>query len=343
MLEEIAHSGVVPRDVSMLRIELRLGHNIKERLFLLDYIPPNSIGAELGVFTGLFSSVLAREKRISQVTFVDPWWEAFGERYPNWGAYTDYGRLKTRNAFEIARQRVLKPGLPNRVIEVDFSYNWLTRQPSRSLDWVYLDSTHMYEDTKRELELLDEKLGDHGMILGDDWLVDRNHYHHGVFLAANEFLKSRNFELVSCGQSGQWVMRRAPPDTSMHLIRYKAGVDALQHSSPTDYDRPDYDDPNSLSARLKSAIHDSVGGFKLVRSLARWVSAIVAMRIHTFCLDALQARAPSRGRWAVMVLWVADQSWWLALEPASFRLVRWAKRQRTMARNLTRFRRVDGH
>jgi len=325
MLQEIILSGAVPRNVSVLRAELRLDHNVKNRRFLLSYIPENSVGAELGVFTGLFSSFLANEQKIARVTFVDPWWKAFGEHYPNWGSYTDHGRLKTRSAFEIASQRIAKPGLPNRIIEVDFSCNWLQNQPDRSLDWVYLDTTHWYEETKRELELLDQKIGNDGMILGDDWVIDPNDRHHGVFLAANEFLKSSNFELVLCGRSGQWMMRRALPDrSSTLLIRYEA--DALRQPSATNYDQPDYDDPNSLVLRMKTAMRGSTVGFQAAKSLARWLLAIVAMRIHRFCLDALQAQAPSRGRWTEMLLLrIADQSWWLASEPSSFRLVRWAK------------------
>lgn len=325
MLEEIVLSGAVPRDVSILRAELRLDHNVKNRLFILSYIPPNSVGAELGVFTGLFSAVLANQQKIAQVTFVDPWWKAFGEHYPNWGSYTDYGRVKTRSAFEIASERIAKPGLPNRIVEVDFSYNWLQSQPDRSLDWVYLDSSHLYEYTKRELELLDQKIANNGTILGDDWVIDRNEICHGVFLAANEFLKSSNFELVLCGQSGQWIMRRALPDKSMLLIRYEANR-ALRHPSPTDYDRPDYDDPNSLLLRMKAAMRGSTVGFQAAKALARWLFAIVAMRTHRLCLEAVHAQAPSRGRWAEVLLWIADQSWWLASEPTSFRLVRWAKR-----------------
>src|SRR6267378_4371578 len=100
MLQDILLSGYVPRDINILRAELREPHRIKGRLFIVDFIPPNSVGAELGVFTGLFSSILAKERKISRVTFVDPWWEAFGDHFPDWGVYTDYGRVSTRKAFE---------------------------------------------------------------------------------------------------------------------------------------------------------------------------------------------------------------------------------------------------
>src|SRR5262245_24992588 len=74
MLADIIASGVMPRKMSLLRAEALAPHRVAERKFLLQFIPENSTGAEIGVFTGLFSSVLAAERKISKVTFVDPWW-----------------------------------------------------------------------------------------------------------------------------------------------------------------------------------------------------------------------------------------------------------------------------
>ena len=221
MLQDILSSGYLPRDINVLRAEPRVPHRVRSRLFLCHFIPANSVGAELGVYTGLFSSVLAREKKIARVTIVDPWWKAFGDHFPHRGAYTNFGRVNTRIAFEVAKKRILRSGLPNRRIEIDFSYAWLQGQPDNSLDWVYLDSTHSYEGTKRELELLNVKITDTGMILGDDWQYDRSHRHHGVCLAVNEFLKSSDFELILCGKHGQWILRRSLRDNSTLPILWK--------------------------------------------------------------------------------------------------------------------------
>ena len=209
MLQDICVSGYLPRDLNILRAELKFPHRVRSRSFIVRFIPPNSVGAELGVYTGLFSSVLARQRKISQVTFVDPWWAAFGKHYPDWGIYTDYGRVSTRKAFEVAERRIVRCGLPNRIVEVATSYEWLTSLSEGSLDWVYLDSTHSYDGTKRELELLDPKIKRTGMIFGDDWQIDPNHPHHGVCIAVNEFLKTSNFELIFCGERSQWILRRS--------------------------------------------------------------------------------------------------------------------------------------
>lgn len=220
-LRDILLTGYFPKDISILKAEIWANHQVKTRIFLLKFIPDNSVGAELGVFTGLFSSILARERRIAHITFVDPWWKAFGDHYPDWGAYTDYGRIKTRSAHDTARRRISRAGLPNRIVEVASSYDWLESQPDESLDWVYLDSTHSYDGTMRELTLLDRKLKDTGLILGDDWQMDRNHRHHGVCLAVNQFLKTGNFEIILCGVHNQWILRRSQENTFALPILWK--------------------------------------------------------------------------------------------------------------------------
>jgi methyltransferase family protein len=205
-VSDVFYSRHIPRDLNILRAEMKAEHRVKDRLFVLQYLPANSTGAELGVFTGLFSAVLSRQRKLSKVTFVDPWWTTYGECYPDWGSYTDFGRVRTRQAFETAKRRI--SGFQNRFVEVVSSYEWLESQPDESLDWIYLDTTHSYDGTKRELKLINRKLRKTGLICGDDWQSDRNHHHHGVFLAVNEFIRAEDFECVLCGVNSQWIIRR---------------------------------------------------------------------------------------------------------------------------------------
>jgi hypothetical protein len=217
-VSDMFYSRHIPTDWNILKAELKFKHRVKDRLFVLQYLPANSTGAELGVFTGLFSAVLARQRKLSKVTFVDPWWTIYGECYPDWGPYTDFGRVRTRRAFETAKRRI--SGFPNRFMEITSSCEWLERQPNDSLDWIYLDSTHSYDGTKQELKLINRKLRKTGLICGDDWASDRNHHHHGVFLAVNEFIREEGFEFVLCGVNGQWIIRRGPKDNSaLPLLR----------------------------------------------------------------------------------------------------------------------------
>ena len=221
-VSDLFHSRHIPRNLNILKAEIEAEHRVKDRLFVLNYLPANSTGAELGVFTGLFSAVLSRQQKLSKITFVDPWWMTYGERYPDWGAYTDFGRVKTRQAFETAKQRI--SGFRNRFVEVVSSYEWLESQPDESLDWIYLDSTHTYDGTRQELKLINRKLRKTGLICGDDWQSDRNHQHHGVFLAVNEFIREEYFEFVLCGVNSQWIIQRG--------LKSKSALPLLRDNSP---------------------------------------------------------------------------------------------------------------
>ncbi len=209
MIRDILLSVYLPRDSSVLRAEIRHDHRNRSRMFLLRFITRGSVGAELGVFTGLFSSILAHRTDAAHITFVDPWWTLYGDYYPDWGAYTDFGRLKTRAAYAAAQHRVLRHITQKRCLEVTSSVEWLAGQADESLDWVYLDTTHSYEGTKQELELLKRKVKDGGFILGDDWYEEEDHMHHGVWIAVNEFLRDNNFQVVFCGRECQWALRKS--------------------------------------------------------------------------------------------------------------------------------------
>jgi len=205
-IEDIQLSGVEPDDPAIRRMELGFDHCVAGRRFLLDRLPQGSVGVELGVYTGLFSSLLAAEAKFTRVTFVDPWWLLFGRNYPAaWGSYTDEGRVETHAAWRQAVARINRAGLPNRIIEVTHSQLWLKEQPDASLDWAYIDSEHSYPPKIEELNLLDRKLGANGIIIGDDWWIDE------IFTAVNDFIRSHDFDLIFADMHGpsQWMLRRS--------------------------------------------------------------------------------------------------------------------------------------
>ncbi len=76
---------------------LRCGHSAREDFLCV--LPKYSTGAELGVFRGKFSEKLIRGVQPRELHLVDPWWLAHGEYFPDWGEYTDFGRLRTRDAY----------------------------------------------------------------------------------------------------------------------------------------------------------------------------------------------------------------------------------------------------
>src|SRR5829696_286727 len=66
----------------------------RKRDFLSQYVAKGGVGAELGVFWGHFSEVLLSDFQPRTLFLVDLW-DLQGEFFPDRGAYTDFGRLRT--------------------------------------------------------------------------------------------------------------------------------------------------------------------------------------------------------------------------------------------------------
>jgi hypothetical protein len=206
---DVVRVGSLQLDKSLLRAELFHNHRISSRQFLAEMLPKGGVGAEIGVFTGLFSSVLLESARPRRAYFVDPWWKAFGPTYPDWGRYTDHGRLSTEVAHSAAAHRVASHAREaDTDVLVDYSTSFFLRMPDRFFDWVYLDSTHSYEGTVEELRLIRPKLKPGAILAGDDWHDDADHRHYGITQAILEAVSRREYEIIaSYPPHLQWAIR----------------------------------------------------------------------------------------------------------------------------------------
>jgi hypothetical protein len=188
------------------RLARALGRPRRERF--LRHLPRGSVGAEVGVFRGQFTRHILDVVRPSRLHLVDAWWLLYGERYPDWGAYTDHGRLGTREAYEEVREilrRHDRAGVA--VIHVADDLQCLAGFPPETFDWVYLDSSHEYEHTRRELALLVPRMKRGGVICGDDWHDDPAHEHHGVAKAVRELCAREGWTLAERDAFGQWLIK----------------------------------------------------------------------------------------------------------------------------------------
>ena len=185
-------------------------HRLEGRRGVLALVKPGTVGAELGVFTGLFSEVILEVARPAVLHLVDPWWLLYGELYPDWGAYTAGGTLPTRVAHDAAAARAKAHRDACEVeIHVSTSADWLRDLPDASLDWVYIDSTHQYRDTLEELTQLREKIRPDGIVLGDDWRPEPSDPHHGVFRAVHELVRAGLWDVLRVDEHTQWAVRPA--------------------------------------------------------------------------------------------------------------------------------------
>ncbi|WP_208349203.1 class I SAM-dependent methyltransferase [Pseudaestuariivita rosea] len=177
----------------------------ERRKWILRYAKKGGVGAEFGVFRGHFSAVIGRVLKPKKLYLVDPW-EKLGERF-NWGNgnYTNNNQLTTAQAKADALRRTQH--LDNIEIIEDFEENFLTSLTEK-LDFVYLDSSHHYDDVVRTLPMIDKALAKGGVIFGDDWYSNPKHY-SGVCRAVNEFVKKADYEIVAAGYDAQFCIRRA--------------------------------------------------------------------------------------------------------------------------------------
>ena len=201
------NAQVRAQEPALASVEPYLADSVPLRRFVMRWLPRGGVGAEIGVFTGLFGRELLRWTESQKVFFVDPWEKVYGERYPDWGRYTANGALTTRGACEAARLRFEAEGRPFELVK-ERGDLWLESLPDHSLDWVYLDASHTYEDTIAELERLDRKLKRQAILIGDDYFPNPAETHHGVYRAVNAFVKKTDWEVMFAGVNKQWGLRR---------------------------------------------------------------------------------------------------------------------------------------
>lgn len=196
-----------------------LPYNVKEKIKKLvgkptrinlfqHLVPEFKVGAELGVFKGEFSEEILRYNKPSELYLIDGWWTLYGETYPDWGVYTEYGRLRTRTAYEHVKRMVKNYPSTKTDVMVGDDRDILKSFNDHFFDWVYIDTSHKYDHTMDELNILSQKVKPDGIICGHDWVEDPNNVHHGVYLAINEFCKNHRYELIYTDVYSQWAIKR---------------------------------------------------------------------------------------------------------------------------------------
>lgn len=105
--------------------------------------------AEIGVFTGYYSEILCQKMPNLTLWCVDPW---------AWGKY------------ERHEQEALERLEPyNTVIIKDYSVEAAKQVEDGSLDFVYIDAAHDYDNVKKDLEAWAPKVRVGGIVSGDDF------------------------------------------------------------------------------------------------------------------------------------------------------------------------------
>jgi hypothetical protein len=172
--------------------------------FLEQMIPKGGVGAELGVYKGHFTRTILDVVEPKRLHLIDPWY-LLGERW-EWA----YGNQSTIEALVgVLRTCAAELICGRAILHVGDDLEILLTFPDHYFDWVYLDTSHNYGHTVKELELLAVKVKAGGVIAGDDWQTDPAHVHHGVCRAVREFIAREPYDLMYADETDkQWAIRR---------------------------------------------------------------------------------------------------------------------------------------
>lgn len=150
--------------------------NMSNRVELAKYFAELGFnkGAEIGVFTGYFSEVMFQHIPALHLYCVDIWGSGKYAR----AEQECLGRLKPYNVTIIKK----------------YSVEAAKDVPDGSLDFVYIDGAHDYENAKADIQAWAPKVKVGGIISGDDF-YDFPSGKGGVMRAATEFASHHHFNL----------------------------------------------------------------------------------------------------------------------------------------------------
>jgi hypothetical protein len=171
------------------------------RSIIMNYLPRDAVCAELGVYKGNFARMIIRYLSPKKLYLIDPYWKKYGDVFWN-------GK-STIDSYMEAVKRVRMYDTNNAaVMVVDYDWDFLEDLPDKFFDWIYLDSSHDYQDTLRELEVMARKTKDNGMLAGHDWIENPNNKHHGVYKALKEWLTQNPYYVYYRDEKTQWILKR---------------------------------------------------------------------------------------------------------------------------------------
>ncbi len=187
------------KTVSAARL-VKSGIFTESRWKFLDYLPKNAICAELGCWKGDLSYQILEITNPKRFFMVDPYWKAYGDMF------YDKNKRGTLDYFTRATQRTrMSSNYQATTFVIEYDTVFLQDYADNFFDWVYLDTTHTYEDTLVELSLLKSKVKDNGIICGHDY---RYSLHPGLTIALHEWLENnKDYELCLIDNYLQWIIK----------------------------------------------------------------------------------------------------------------------------------------
>lgn len=175
---------------------------------LVDIIPKNSVGAEIGVWRGDSSELFLKKTSPDQLYLVDPWsFSAFAanltgeelqEHIKKYSVLTGSTDPKDFDRYyDSVYQAVVRRFQNNKNVRVcrSTSADWFDTFDQK-LDWIYIDGDHTYTGCLYDLTNCLKVMKPKGIIFGDDYGNKVE-----VKRAVDDFISSRGLELKIYGKN----------------------------------------------------------------------------------------------------------------------------------------------
>ena len=137
---------------------------------MLESLPKNGHGAEIGVWEGRFSDDILEVTEPEMLHLIDPW--EYMPEYSN----TGFGRKRNAERMPEMYTQVCEKfeNEPRVKIHRATSEEALGALEDGSLDWVYIDGNHNEPFISNDLKLAQKKVKAGGVIAGDDYYWNKD-------------------------------------------------------------------------------------------------------------------------------------------------------------------------
>ena len=155
---------------------------VESRLKILEYLPKDSVVAEVGTQYGYFAEQIMAIARPKKLHLLDYNFDLFKAEIS-----------KKQNS-------LVQEGIENGTVELHEgdSSTSLSSFPDEYFDWIYIDADHAYQGVCKDIQQGHTKVKDAGMMVFNDytnWSVCEV-MPYGVAKAVNEFCIANNWEIV---------------------------------------------------------------------------------------------------------------------------------------------------
>ena len=161
---------------------------LPNRYYILEHIPKNGVGVEIGVLGADWSKQLLENTLPAELILIDTYYsnDYPGQKRFNRKTHEQY----IRNEFSSYNERV-------KVVK-GLSWDCMSAFADQYFDWIYIDAGHDYNSVKRDLAQAKRTIKENGLIIMNDYIMF-DHFtkeKYGVVQATNEFMVENNYEML---------------------------------------------------------------------------------------------------------------------------------------------------